>query len=109
MADLDVRSNVVLASEHHDPLKIKEEDYEEVRKLQVVIDALNKYRQEIGRLFQALNNLRQKTDEVEDESSKIRKYLVEKYNLEAIGVGQWAVDFEKKEFVRLSDKSPVIP
>lgn len=109
MADLNINSDLVPASEFHDPLKVREEDYDSLRDIQAHVDALGKYRQEIGRLFQALSNLREKADEVEVALAQKRRDLIAKYNLETMGEGQWAIDFEKKEFVRLSGKSPVIP
>ncbi len=109
MVDLDIHSDVVPVSEWHDPVKIKPEDFEALREIQVYVDALNKYRQEMGRMFQALNNLKDQANETEIGLASKRRALSAKYNLETLGEGQWAVDFEKKEFVRLSPQSPVIP
>ncbi len=109
MVDLDIHSDVVPISEWHDPVKIRPEDFEDLREVQVHVDALTKYRQEMGRMFQALNNLRVQADEVETNLAQKRRALATKYNLEVYGEGQWVVDFEKKEFVRLSSQSPVIP
>lgn len=109
MVDLDIKSDVVPASEWHDPVKIRPEDFEDLRDVQVHVDALTKYRQEMGRMFQALNNLKDQANEVELALATKRRSLASKYNLETLGEGQWVVDFEKKEFVRLADKSPVIP
>ncbi len=109
MADLEIHSDVVPASEWHDPVKINPEDFDELREVQAHVDALTKYRQEMGRMFQALNNLKDQANEVELGLADKRRALAGKYNLEKYGEGQWVVDFDKKEFVRLSEKSPVIP
>lgn len=109
MVDLDISSDVVPASEWHDPVRILPEDHDEVREIQAHVDALSKYRQEMGRLFQALNNLKDHANQIEVDLAEKRRALTAKYNLETFGEGQWAIDFEKKEFVRLSGKAPVIP
>jgi len=80
-----------------------------MRKIQVQVDTLAKYRQEIGRLTQLMNNLVNTANETERELAQSRRELASKYNLEKIGVGQWAIDFEKKQFVRLAEGAPVIP
>lgn len=105
----EVYSDVVPVSPYHDPVKLKEEDFEALQEIQKYNDDLIKYRQEIGRLTQALSNLTGLANEAEIGLAKKRRALTEKYNLEGIGTGQWALDFEKKEFVRLSSESPVIP
>jgi hypothetical protein len=109
MSDIEVHSDMVEVSEHHDPIVIQPEDHEHVRKIQVLADSLMKRRQEIGRLYQVLSNMVKDTDETEQALAGARRDLSEKYTLEKYGTGQWAVDFEKKEFVKLSEKSPVIP
>ncbi len=109
MVDLDIKPDMVPVSEFHDPVKIRPEDFDSVRTIQASIDALNKYRMEMGRLYQVLGNLLTNANEAEKLSAEKRRELVAKYGLEAIGTGQWAIDFEKKEFVRLSDKAPAIP
>jgi len=109
MTDFDIKSHLVPASDFHDPVKVKEEDYDALQEVQVHVDALGRHRQEIGRLFQALCNLKDQTNELEVTLANKRRALANKYNLETVGEGQWAIDFEKKEFVRLSAKSPVIP
>ncbi len=109
MVDLDIHSDMVPVSEFHDPVKIKPEDFEALRDVQAHVDALTKYRQEMGRLVQALNNMTVQANDVEKSLAGKRKELANKYNLETIGDGQWAMDFEKKEFVRLSGQSPIIP
>lgn len=109
MADLDVKSDVVPVDEFKDPVPVKSEDYDRVREIQQRVEALGKYRQELGRLEQAKFNLVQYANEIETEMATMRRELVREYNLETIGTGQWAIDFEKKEFVKLSEKSPVIP
>jgi hypothetical protein len=109
MSDIEVNSDMVEASQFHDPIVISSEDYDTVRQIQVLADALMKRRQEIGRLYQVLSNMVRDTDETEQSLASSRRSLSEKYTLEKYGVGQWAIDFEKKEFVKLSEKSPVIP
>lgn len=109
MSILEVNSDVVPASPYHDPIKIRSEDFESLQEIQAYNDALVKYRQEIGRLIQALSNLTNLANETEVGLAERRRALTTKYNIETMGEGQWAVDFEKKEFVRLSAGSPVIP
>lgn len=109
MVDLDVKSDVVEADEYKDPVKIKEEDHDEMRKIQALSDGLVKYRQEMGRLLQVLDNMKEQANKTERELADTRRNLAQKYNLEKIGMGQWAVDFEKKEFVKVSPRTPPIP
>lgn len=104
----ELKSDVVLVDEFSDPVVIKQDDYNEVRDLQVLTDNLLKYRQEIGRLFQALGNLTEKTNETEVACAEKRRSLVAKYNLDK-SPGQWAVDFEKKVFIKIDKSAPVIP
>lgn len=107
---MDININDSLpVDEWKDPVKIKEEDFQALKEIQRKVDLLSKYRQEIGRLTQAISNLVENANKTEIELAKERRELAHKYNLENFGLGQWAVDFEKKEFVKLSDTSPVIP
>jgi hypothetical protein len=96
-------------SEFHDPVKIKEEDLSRVVEIQGFVENLNKHRQEIGRLHQALGNLLQATNEIEHSLAEKRRALAKEYNLENYGTAQWALNFEKSEFVRLDPDAPVIP
>lgn len=95
----------VEVSTSHEPVKIREEDHEGVRAVQVCVDTLSKYRQEIGRLTQVLDNLVNLANEAEAELSKTRTELASKYDLS----GKWAIDFVEKEFVRVSEDAPVVP
>jgi hypothetical protein len=70
---------------------------------------LAKYRQEMGRLTQLIGNVCEEANKVEVELANKRRALAEKYNLERIGTGQWALDFDKKEFVKTAPGTPVIP
>ena len=106
--NIDINDSLPV-DEWKDPVKIKEEDFTELKEIQARVEYLSKYRQEIGRLYQALNNLVEKANEVEIELARTRRELAHKYNLENMGLGQWALDFEKKEFVKILDNSPVIP
>jgi hypothetical protein len=107
--ELDVKTDVVRTDELATPVKVAEEDFDKLREIQVTADALGKYRAELGRLYQAINNLCAQTNAVEENLSEQRRALVAKYGLEAAGDGQWAVDFEKREFTRVSPSAPVIP
>jgi hypothetical protein len=109
MADLNVNSDVVQADGAVQPVKIAEEDHELLKDIQVHVDALAKYRQELGRMFQAMNNLKDQANEVEIQLANKRRDLAAKYDLEKIGLGQWAVNFENKEFVKLDSSAPIIP
>jgi hypothetical protein len=109
MSLLDVHSDVVPVSPYHDPIKIREEDHEALMEVQQYNDALAKYRQEMGRIVQVLNNLTRLANETEGALAEKRRALVAKYDLESLGEGQWTMDFEQKEFVRLAGNAPVIP
>lgn len=97
------------ADEYKDPVSIKEEDHDALREIQARVDALSKYRQEMGRLVQLLGNLKDEANRVEVDLAEKRRSLASKYNLEKIGSGQWALDFDKKEFVKTAPGTPVIP
>jgi len=109
MTDLDIKSDVVLVDDNMAPVAVLEEDAGELREIQARVDALSKYRQEMGRMFQAMSNLSRVADGVEQELADKRRALANKYELEGKGTGQWALDFEKKEFVPLDSSAPVIP
>ena len=108
MADLDIKSDVVEV-DGDSAVEIKEEDHATLREIQVRVDALAKYRQELGRLFQAMTNLKDQANEVEVELANARRDLAQKYELETTGVSQWALDFEKKAFFQVAKGMPVIP
>lgn len=91
------------------PVKISEEDHTSLREIQVLVDALAKYRQEMGRLVQLLGNMRDEANRVEVDLAEKRRALAEKYKLNESGTGQWALDFENKEFVKTAPGTPVIP
>ena len=103
------QTNMLQVDEYKDPVKIKEDDFSELQKIQSLVDALARYRQEMGRLVQLMGNMREEANKVEVELSQLRTKLAGKYNLESIGKGQWALDFERKEFVKTAPGTPVIP
>lgn len=94
--------------EFSDPVVVREEDFSDLEVIQSLNEQLLHVRQELGRLHQVMDNLCSKAHDVERTLSEKRRALTAKYNLER-GPGQWAVDFEKKEFVKVSPGSPVIP
>lgn len=94
---------------YKDPVKLKEEDYSELSRIQALVDSLAKFRQEMGRLVQLMGNMREEANKVEVELAERRRSLANKYNLEKMGTGQWALDFEHKEFVKTAPGTPVIP
>lgn len=104
----ELKINQVLADEFSDPVRIKEEDFDRVRELQILTDNLLKLRQEMGRIYQVLGNLRDKANETEVSAANMRRDLVSKYNLDKTP-GQWAVDFEQKLFIKVDNSAPVIP
>jgi hypothetical protein len=92
------------------PVKLAEEDYPALQEIQFLVDNLAKYRQELGRLFQLISNIRDDANKIEMDLSSKRQSLASKYDLaNRGGSGQWALDFEEKEFVKTSSKSPIIP
>lgn len=107
--DLVEQANTVPVDERQAPVKIDEEDYEQLLRIQSFVDALAKYRQEMGRLVQLMGNMREEANRVEVELAESRKSLADKYSLEQRGAGQWALDFEHKEFVKTAPGTPVIP
>ena len=102
-------ANQVPADVYKDPVGIKEEDHGELKEIQSLVDALARYRQEIGRLVQLMGNMRDEANQVEVSLAEKRRALANKYNLDAMGSGQWVVDFERKEFVKTAPGTPVIP
>jgi hypothetical protein len=92
-----------------EPVKINPEDNEQLLRIQSFVDALAKYRQEMGRLVQLMGNMREEANKVEVELAEARRSLADKYNLEQMGTGQWALDFENREFVKTAPGTPVIP
>lgn len=102
-------SNELLVDDNVEPVDINSEDYQSLQKIQTLVDSLSKYRQEIGRLFQLLGNMREDANKVELELAEKRRNLATKYELEKISGGQWALDFENKQFVKPAAGSPVIP
>ena len=109
MVSTETPSNLLPADEYKDPVKIKAEDFDALREIQALVDALSKYRQEMGRLVQLLGNMREEANRAEVSLATKRRDLAKKYNLEQIGTGQWALDFEKKEFIKTAPETPVIP
>jgi len=93
----------------NEPVAIAEEDFQELHKLQSQVDQLDKYRREMGRVVQLLGNLREEANKIEESLATNRRALANKYDLEKHGTGQWALDFEKKEFVKTAAGTPVIP
>lgn len=87
-------------------VKVKDEDFSEVDEIKVTNDQLTQLRQEIGRLNQVVLNLISKANETENELSDKRRKLADKYNLQK---GQWALDFDKREFRKVDPDGPVIP
>lgn len=110
MTDNDVvQPQTVPAAENAAPVKIDSEDFDNLRSIQTFVDALAKYRQEMGRLVQLQGNMREEANKVEIELSEARTALAKKYSLEQMGSGQWALDFERREFVKTAPGTPVIP
>lgn len=104
-----VQTNAVPVDETAQPVKINQEDHEQLLRIQSYVDALAKYRQEMGRLVQLMGNMREEANKVELELAESRRSLSDKYKLEQMGTGQWALDFEHKEFVKTAPGTPVIP
>lgn len=88
---------------------VGEEDHSQLRDIQVLVDALAKYRQEMGRLVQLIGNMRDEANRVEVELAEKRRSLAVKYKLDEAGGGQWALDFENKAFVKTAPGTPAIP
>jgi len=91
------------------PVAIKEEDFAALHSIQSKVDGLAKYRQEMGRLTQLIGNMREEANRVELELAEARRSLADKYNLNEMGTGQWALDFNEKRFIKVSPDAPAIP
>lgn len=89
-----------------DPIQVKEDDFGRLEELRRVVEDLNTMRQEMGRLFQILGNLKLRADSLEGELSEKRKAMCSLYG---ISEGGWAIDFATKSFVRLDGKAPLVP
>ena len=87
-----------------EPIKIEEEDKEKLSEIERIATELDAARRELGRLFQTMNNLRDKADNLERSLNYKRKDLIEKYKLSS--GGKWVIDFNEKEFVKLLDVVP---
>lgn len=108
MSDV-VDTNLIAVDPAVSPVSITEDDFDSLQEIQVLVDSLSKYRQEMGRLVQLIGNLREEANKTEINLAEKRKSLAAKYKLETLGKGQWALDFERKEFVKTSQSTPVIP
>jgi regulator of replication initiation timing len=108
MSDEVVMSELEVDS-YKEPVPIEESDHEQVNEIKTLSDTLVKYRQEMGRLLQLIGNIRDEANRLELEVANKRRTLSQKYSLETYGNCQWALDFEKKEFVKTVNGSPVIP
>ena len=91
------------------PVKISEEDFGSLDRIQAQVDSLAKFRQEMGRLTQLIGNMREEANKVEIALAAERRKLADKYDLKSAGTGQWALDFDKKEFVKTAPGTPTIP
>jgi len=109
MSDTNLNSDKVQVDGSQTPIKIKEEHLEELLRIQSFVDSLSKYRQEMGRLLQLQGNMLDEANKVEIELADARRSLTDKYDLQGTGSGQWALDFERKEFVKTAPGTPVIP
>lgn len=105
----DVNKNELAVDPSVEPIRVAETDLDTLRTIQSQVDSLARYRQEIGRLVQQIGNMREDANKIELELAQNRRGLAEKYNLSDVGGGQWAIDFEKKEFVKTNPGMPVIP
>ncbi len=101
--------NMLPVAENSEPISIDAEDTPVLQEVQALVDSLSKYRNEMGRLYQLLGNLREEANKVEVALAEKRRALAGKYELEKKGAGQWALDFENKQFVKVSAGAPVIP
>lgn len=101
--------NMLPVDENNEPISIVAEDAEALQKIQVLVDGLSRHRNEMGRLTQLLGNLRDEANKIEVDLAEQRRALANKYELEKKGSGQWALDFENKQFVKVGASAPVIP
>jgi len=86
------------------PIKINEEDQAALSDIEKDATELDAARRELGRLYQMMNNVRDKTDGLERSLNTKRKELISKYNV--AGGGKWVIDFNEKEFIKLLDTVP---
>ena len=79
MTDTDFKQvDNILADNGTEPVKVKQEDYEQLLRIQSFVDALAKYRQEMGRLVQLIGNMREEANKVEVELATSRRSLSER-------------------------------
>jgi len=102
-------ANLIPTDPNQAPVVIGSEDFSTLQEIQSRVDGLAKYRQEMGRLTQLIGNMREEANRVEVELAESRRSLASKYSLDEMGVGQWALDFEKKQFIKVSPSAPAIP
>lgn len=67
-------------------------------------DDLGRYRREVGRLYQQVNNLIKNANETEERLRNRRKLLAKKLMLSD---GSWAIDFEDAAFYRVLPGTPL--
>jgi len=102
-ATIDLRLPVDSGAE---PVLIKEEHFVILDEVRLAVAQLNQFRQELGRVFQLLTNMKDKADTAERALTQKRQELASKYDIDG---GQWAIDFENKRMVRLADGAPLTP
>ena len=100
---IDSRVPVDSSSE---PIKIALEHRPQLHVIRTKADELDQLRQEMGRLFQVLDNMKEQAHRTEKELSSKRKELVSLYNLTD---GGWAIDFKNETLVKLDKSAPLTP
>lgn len=105
MSDKHIDSRLPVDTEV-EPIDIKEEYYKDIEELTNTSDQLGQLRAEMGRLFQILGNMREKSNSVEREMMEKRQALIEAHG---ITTGQWVLDSAKKQIVKIEKGAPLTP
>jgi hypothetical protein len=102
MSETSIRSELPV-DETEQSFEISSEDTPLLEEVQGCAEELDFYRRELGRLFQVLNNLRDRADISERKLKDKREELIGKYNT---GDGKWAIDFGNQRIVKVKDSAP---
>jgi len=90
---------------NYEPVAIDTEDKPALDELKKKADSLNELRQEIGRLYQIIDNVKNLAHKEEKELASDRRDLLKKYNLTD---GKWVIDFDAAELLRLDEDAPLV-
>ena len=88
------------------PIKVLPEHLPRLEAIKSKAEELNQLRQELGRLLQVLDNIKNNAHSTERELTRARQDLISNY---PIVDGSWAIDFANGELVKLHKSAPLTP